>query len=94
VGLTTSQLDPPGEVILHKVCVMSDPYLTQGTYKITPASNLCGTYVKQLSNHDITDVQANSRRSVLPYGQGNKSQNLKSIASHKDKGTRNILIYE
>jgi hypothetical protein len=43
MGLTTSQLDPPREVILHKGCVMFDPYLTQGTCRITPTSNLCGT---------------------------------------------------
>jgi hypothetical protein len=40
MGLTTSQSDPLEEVILHKGCVMSDTYLTQGTYKITPAINL------------------------------------------------------
>jgi hypothetical protein len=73
VGLTTSRSDPHGEVILHKGCVLSDPYLTQGTCRITLASNLCGTYVKQLRNHDITDAQANIRKSGPPYGKGNKA---------------------
>ena len=34
---------PPREVILHKGCVFSDPYLTQGTCRITPTRNLCCT---------------------------------------------------
>jgi hypothetical protein len=94
VGLTTSRSDPPGEVILHKGCVLSDPYLTQGTCRITPASNLCCTYVKQLSNHDITDAQANNRKLGLPYGKGDKSRNLERTASHRGKGTSKIPIYE
>jgi hypothetical protein len=94
VGLTTSRSDPPGEVILHKGCVLSDPYLTQGTCRITPASNLCGTYVKQISNHDITDVHVNTRKSGPPYGQGNKARNLESITSHRGKSTSKIPIYE
>jgi hypothetical protein len=73
VGLKTSRSDPPGEVILHKGCVLPDPYLTQGTCRITRASNICGTYVNQLRNHDITDVQANSHKSGPPYGKGNKA---------------------
>jgi hypothetical protein len=94
MGLTTSWSDPPEEVILHKGCVLSDPYLTQGTCRITPASNLCGTYVKKLRNHDITDVWVNSHKSGLPYGQGNKAQNLESTTSHIGKGTSKIPIYE
>jgi hypothetical protein len=31
MGLITSWLDPHREVILHKGCVLSDPYPTQGT---------------------------------------------------------------
>jgi hypothetical protein len=73
MGLTTSQSDPPGEIILHKGCVLSDPYLTQGTSIITPASNLCGTYVKKLSHHDINNAQGNLRKSGLPYGKGSKA---------------------
>jgi hypothetical protein len=68
MGLKTSQLDPLGEAILHKGYVLSDPYLTQGTCRITPAGNLCGIYVKQPSNHDITDAQENSRKLGPPYG--------------------------
>jgi hypothetical protein len=94
VGLTTSRSDPPGEVILHKGHVLSDRYLTQGTCKITPASNLYGTYVKKLRNHGIIDAQENSRKLGPPYGKGNKDQNLKSTASHRGKGTSKILIYE
>jgi hypothetical protein len=56
MGLKTSRSDPPGEVILHKGCLMYKSYLTLGTYRITLASNLCGTYVKELRNHDITDA--------------------------------------
>ena len=73
---------------------MSDPYLTQGTYRITLASNLCGTYVKKLRNHDIPDAQANIRKSGPLYGKGNKAQNLKRATSHRGKGTRKIPIYE
>jgi hypothetical protein len=94
VSLTTRRSDPPREVILHKVCVLSNPYLTQGTCRITFASNLCGTYVKQLSNHGITDAQANSRKSGPLYGQVNKAQNLERTASHKGNGTSKIPIYE
>jgi hypothetical protein len=94
VGLTTSRSDPPRVVILHKGCVLFDPYLTQGTCRITPASNICGTYVEQLNNHDITDMQANSHKSGLPYGQGKKARNLESTASHRGKGTSKISIYE
>jgi hypothetical protein len=94
VGLTTSRSDPPGEVIIHKGCVLFDPFLTQGTYRITPVINLCGTYVKKLRNHDITDVQVNIRKSGRPYGQGNKARNLKSTTSHRGKGTSKIPIYE
>ena len=68
MGLTTSWSDPLGEVILHKGCVLSDLYLTHGTCKIIPASNLCGTYVKQLRNHDITYAQENSCNLVPLYG--------------------------
>jgi hypothetical protein len=49
VGLKTSQLDPPGEVILHKGCLLSNLYLTQVTCRITPTSNLCG-YLCQETN--------------------------------------------
>jgi hypothetical protein len=73
MGLTTSQSDPLGEVILHKGYVLSDHYLTQATCRITPGSKLCGTYLKQLRNHDIADAQENSRKSGPPYGKGNKS---------------------
>jgi hypothetical protein len=73
VGLTTIRSDPPGEVILHKGCALSDPCLTQGTYKITPTSNLCGTYVKQLRHHDITDAQANNHKLGLQHGKDNKA---------------------
>jgi hypothetical protein len=94
MGLTTSWSDPPGEVILHKGCVLSDPYLTQGTSRITPASNLCGTYVKKLRNHGIIDAQVNNHKSCLPYGKGNKDKNLDNIISHIGKGTSKIPIYE
>jgi hypothetical protein len=94
MGLTTSRSYPLREVILHKGCVLSDPYLTQGTYRITLVSNLCGTYVKQLSNHDIIDVQENNHKSSLPYGQGNKARNIERTTSHRGKGTRKTPIYE
>jgi hypothetical protein len=68
-----SQSDPLIEVILHKGCVMSEPYLTEGTCRINPTSNLCGNYVKKLRNHDIIDQHANSRKSGSPYAYGNKS---------------------
>jgi hypothetical protein len=74
--------------------VFFDPYLIQGTCRITPANNICGTYVKQLRNHDITDVKENNHKSCLPYGQGNKDRNLESTASHRGKGTSKIPIYE
>jgi hypothetical protein len=43
MGLITTWSDPPIEVVIHKGCVLSDPYLTQGTDRITPGGNLCGT---------------------------------------------------
>jgi hypothetical protein len=73
VGLKTSQSYPPQEVIHNKGYVLSDPYQTQGTYKITPASNLCVTKVKKLINHGITDAQENSRKSGPLYGQRSKA---------------------
>ena len=94
MGLITSRLDPLEEAILHKGCVLFDPYLTQGTYKITPTNNLCGTQVKQLRNHDITDAQANNRKSGPPYGQGSKAWNLESTTSHRGKGTNKIPRYK
>jgi len=94
MGLTTSQSNPHGEVILHKGYVLSNPYMTQGTYRITLASNLCGTYIKQLRNHDITNVQGKSCKSGPLYGKGNKAWNLERTTSHIGKGTRKIPIYE
>jgi len=94
MGLTTSRSYPLREVILHKFCVFSNHYLTQGTCRITPVSNLCGTYVKQLRNESIKNVQEKNRKSGLSYGKGNKAWNLKRTASHRGKCTINIPIYE
>jgi hypothetical protein len=47
MGLTTSRSDPPEEVIFHKGCVLSDPYLTHDTSRITPASNLKSQEINQ-----------------------------------------------
>ena len=85
MGLTTSRSDPLIEVILHKGCVMSDPYLTQGTCKITLASNLCGNYVKKLRNHYIINQHANSHKSGPPDGKGSKARNLERTAYHIGK---------
>jgi hypothetical protein len=94
VGLTTSRLDPPEEVILHKGCVLSDPYLTQVTCIITLQVTCVAIYVKKLIHHDITNAQENFCKLGPPYGKGNKAQNLESTASHRGKGTINTPIYQ
>jgi hypothetical protein len=94
MGLATSRSDAPKEVILHKGCVLSDPYMTQGTCREAPTINLCGIYVNQLRNHNITNAQAKICKSCLPYGQDKKAQNIKSTTSNRGKVTSKIPIYE